>query len=937
MAVFKCKMCGGTLDISENQSIAKCKFCGATQTLPRLDSDRRINLYDRANHFRRNNDFDKAMAIYENILNEDLTDAEAYWSLVLCNYGIEYVEDPATKRHIPTVNRAQFTSVFDDENYKSAIANADEKQKEIYESEAAEINEIQKKILAIAQNEEPFDVFICYKETDANGRRTRDSVDATDLYYQLKNEGFKVFFAKITLEDKLGVEYEPYIFAALNSAKVMVVLGSKQEYFNAVWVKNEWSRYLALVKKAGGKKMLIPAYRDMDPYDLPDEFSHLQAQDMSKLGFMQDLVRGIKKILGENKSASNAKMPQGSVENIVPMLKRAFLFIEDENWQQADEYLEKVLDIDPENGEAYLGKLMIEYRISRKADIASAGRALKKSRYFEKVARFGDDAAKKLLENIQDTCDDSAEGNGDIPIVSPYKERSAEEIAREFSINKSGVLTKYKGSDSTVYIPESVKAIGNEAFINFRDITTIVIPNSVTSIGAGAFKGCIKLKSINIPNGVAEVGSDAFDWCKSLKRILFPSSVVTIGRDIFVGCDSLESIAVEKNNPIYYSVDNCIIETASKTIVAGCKTSVFPNDGSVERIGDGAFCGCNGLTEVVLPDSIKYVGKNAFSCCKNLTSFTLSRSFIDREIKMNFCIIDSSAFDGSENLCTIVIPDGVSTIGSSTFNCFRWEYYDSSDKYNYRNGNIYSAWPKSVTSIIIPESVTEIGIDLFGYFENTIETLTIPKNVAHIDKGALPTKIGNIIVDKNNTAYHSAGNCLIETASKTLIRGLKNSVIPDDGSVTSIGDDAFHGVEISDIHIPSSVTSIGRYAFAYSNLQAVKIPESVAYLGEMAFCGCRSLKSVEIASGLKTLALSAFGDCQSLTDVNIALGLESIGETAFGNCICITEIILPKSVKNISKNAFRGCKKLQKATIPFMCKYDKNAFDSQCKISKKLF
>ena len=166
MSVFRCKMCGGTLEIQPNATIAECEYCGTQQTLPRLDDERKVNLYDRASHFRRNNDFDKAMAIYENILNEDSTDAEAYWSIVLCRYGIEYVEDPATRRRVPTVNRAQFTSVFDDEDYKSAIANADEYQREIYESEANAINEIQKGFLAISHKEEPFDVFICYKETD---------------------------------------------------------------------------------------------------------------------------------------------------------------------------------------------------------------------------------------------------------------------------------------------------------------------------------------------------------------------------------------------------------------------------------------------------------------------------------------------------------------------------------------------------------------------------------------------------------------------------------------------------------------------------------------------------------------------------------------------------------------------------------------------------
>ena len=91
-----------------------------------------------------------------------------------------------------------------------------------------------------------------------------------------------MFFSKITLEGKLGTAYEPYIFAAINSAKVMVVIGSKSEYFNAVWVKNEWSRYLSLIKN-GANKILIPAYRDMDPYDLPEEFSHLQAHGKAAL------------------------------------------------------------------------------------------------------------------------------------------------------------------------------------------------------------------------------------------------------------------------------------------------------------------------------------------------------------------------------------------------------------------------------------------------------------------------------------------------------------------------------------------------------------------------------------------------------------------------------------------------------------------------------
>lgn len=393
-------MCGGALEINENTTVVTCEYCGTQQTLPKLDDDRRANMYDRANHFRRNNEFDKAMGIYEQILNEDNTDAEAYWSLILCRFGIEYVEDPSTHKRIPTVNRAQFTSIFDDDNYKSALQYADSLQRTIYEKEAKEINKIQKGILAISQKEEPFDVFVCYKESDDSGRRTRDSVLAQELYYQLKQEGFKVFFSRITLEDKLGSAYEPYIFAALNSAKVMVVLGTKPEYFNAVWVKNEWSRYLSLIK-SGEKKMLIPAYKDMDPYDLPQEFSHLQAQDMSKLGFMQDLIRGIKKIVQADVPKTTVvkeTVVTGGSTNAAPLLKRAFMFLEDGDWESADEYCEKVLDIDPENAEAYLGKLMAELRVRRKSDLKALLTPFDDKANYEKAIRFG---SKALVDELK--------------------------------------------------------------------------------------------------------------------------------------------------------------------------------------------------------------------------------------------------------------------------------------------------------------------------------------------------------------------------------------------------------------------------------------------------------------------------------------------------------------------------------------------------------
>ena len=406
MTDFTCKMCGGRLKIAIGATVTECEYCGTPQTLPKFNDEKRLNQFARANHFLRNREYDKAMGIYETILNEDDTDAEAYWALVLCRYGIEYVDDPGSHRRIPTVNRVQYTSVFDDDNYKSALKYADDLQRQIYEDEAKVINNIQKKFLTISENEDPFDVFISFKDKDENGKRTHDSVLAQDLYYQLTQEGFKVFFSRITLEDKLGEAYEPYIFAALNSAKVMVVVGSKPEYFNAVWVKNEWSRFLSLMKQ-GQKKHLIPAYKDMDPYDLPDEFSCLQAQDMTKLGFMQDLLRGIRKLTGADEPKPTPVMKETVIiqgnsgvggadaigpiaTNSAPLLKRAFLFLEDGNWNDARAYCEKVLDIDPECAMAYVGKLMAELGVKKQDDLKNCKEPFDNRDNFKKAIRFAD-------------------------------------------------------------------------------------------------------------------------------------------------------------------------------------------------------------------------------------------------------------------------------------------------------------------------------------------------------------------------------------------------------------------------------------------------------------------------------------------------------------------------------------------------------------------
>lgn len=460
--IIKCKMCGGDIDFIPGATYGTCEYCGSTSTIPQAEDENKLNRYNRANHFRRQCEFDKAVAAYEKILEQDDTDAEAHWGAVISRFGIEYVEDPATHQRIPTCHRVQVASILTDEDYLAAVENApDEESRRIYQEEAARIAEIQKGILVISANEKPYDVFICYKETDENGQRTRDSQWAQDVYYGLTEQGLKVFFSRITLEDKLGQQYEPYIFAPLNSAKVMVVIGSRPEYFNAVWVKNEWSRYLSLMKH-DHKRLLIPCYRDMDPYDLPEELSMLQSQDMSKIGFMQDLLRGVQKVMQQPTSAPQVvRVETATVETNAPgvtsLLKRAALFLEDGDTASAREYYDRVLDIDPECAEAYMGKVCAETGCRKESDLGALNYCVDMRGDWQKAVRFASAGQKQKYEGymasvrarVEEHCHELAIDCACAVAVGRGSRAKMDEALKSYRAN---CLTE--GSESTDYSAE---------------------------------------------------------------------------------------------------------------------------------------------------------------------------------------------------------------------------------------------------------------------------------------------------------------------------------------------------------------------------------------------------------------------------------------------------------------------------------------------------
>lgn len=434
-----------------------------------------------------------------------------------------------------------------------------------------------------------------------------------------------------------------------------------------------------------------------------------------------------------------------------------------------------------------------------------------------------------------------------------------------------------------------------------NDILSVEIGDGITTIASCAFYNCRNITSVVIPEGVTTIGDSAFSACDNLKEIYIPSTVTRIGTRTFSLNIGLEKITVSENNPVFHSDGNCIIETATKTLLTGCNTSVIPTDGSVTAIGDWAFSGCKKLSSIVIPDCIASIGENPFVFCDNLSTVIFGEgttTYYNRDLN---CFISTN-----ESKLIAICKNGVIPTDGSVASI----------------GERALSYVPDLPSINIPSAIAQIDAGAFS--GSSFEKVFFLSPDVIIDDGADIPASTVIYGDAGSTAESYAqahGN----TFAKVLYSGSANTI------EWRIYDDR--------VMLLSGTGSTGKYnnskrpwAEYEDSFSDVVVGEGITELGDRTFYAYKKvLKSITLPNTLEYIGASVFSDCTALTEIKLPnTSLTGIGNSAFGGCTGIKHFHIPSSVHytpdinaiqyNIT-NSFSGCMGIESITVDWMNTY----------------
>lgn len=622
MSSLKCSNCGGSLNFLNNEYGYICDSCGCHKDIGGVSNDD-ADLINLANAKRIDDyKFDDALNLCNQVLDKDPKNQEANWCALLAEYQVIYLQNDEQK-YVPSFLNPEANGPMSQSRY---YANLNHK----YRREADAIEEMRLQVIEEAKTMPDYDVFISYKQHDKDNNETSESDWAHQLYKTLikshNGKTLRVFLDKESLS-KSNAGWEPHIYSALRSAKVLVLLGSSYENMYSTWVKNEWKRFITYKKPI----IVIGQGSKVDPAKLENALRAGQMIEVEDKSWLQKTQKRVWDAVNKNK-------------DVPTLLYEAECLIRQKKFKQAKKSYETVCRIDPKNAQAYWGLLRCRLKAFDDYDIVKSNKKLDRIDEFNNALKYAEGEDKERFERVQriqlnanvKRHLDKAEfprTNRNAWLQWSKPRRIAKIIAIVAVVLMIAAFGVYSGFAITQPLSYTVK--GNEAvldgttiYFNFvvDDLEVNKYKNYyVTAIADGTFNES-NLKTVSIGEHVSEIGKNAFKNSKQLTTVKIAGDAVTIGDYAFKGCISLKSVTIGK----LYNVEN------------NKERSAVSNS-----FGDEVFANCTSLESLTV-SNCSYVGSNVFAGCKKLTTLVLDLS--------DNSVVESDAFDKLGNNVTVKLP-----------------------------------------------------------------------------------------------------------------------------------------------------------------------------------------------------------------------------------------------------------------------------------------
>ncbi len=970
MQRYTCKVCGEQLeDLVDGFYV--CKYCGSRWKVEAEANTPQAVKSEGAWEALRSGDFERAEERFDEAIAADKNDHEAYWGRALAGASIVYVNDLNENKKVPTCNNISEQSFADGSFVQKAIQLAPADIAAFYKQQAAYIDKVRTEWLQKASKEPAYDVFISYKDSDREHgiERTQDSVDAQELYTELIQRGYKVFYSRISLRDKVAEQYEPYIYNAIKTAKVMIVFAEKTEYVTATWVKNEWSRFKTRIeKKEKHPNSLVVVYKGLNPGELPLVLKSRQCLNMGDISFLTTLLKHVEKVVGASKQVQGvekieiqggkiAKKQTEISQNQIKTRdvgggtlvetslddKQTFslvqTYLSTGDYAHAKSLLDDLLFNNPNDGEFLLASFLIEKRCADFAEL------LKKLDTFtdadfatlENVLNCSKKSnAEKLLDKLYASANDADDAHAEkiLKLVLPFNCKKRQKYIDD-AFDKCTASDKYnsfklllstldnKDVDKYIqynldfaYIKASTKC-SPERMEHKIECADAVLAVDEGNVSAYRYKVCGLIKQDKPVKDVVDVfekllsysDDTTHDFLELLGELTQPS-------DYFKELKMLERQDELVAHSLY------VLNTGSMLYAnLGSYTHTVELVKQLIRYYPGEMSDTRIIAPLVRFADVHRLKKNfadadyfyklALTYCKNEPRIYLGISLV----QVKATDLDHLGEAAPKLLSVPEFDKFLALIDADN----RRKIIDSVKKQAAEYEKEHQAAIEREAAEkqrLLAEKRQKEAAAAAAAKQAALEREMAAEEARKLRR----TKRIMLIVVLAIVAFLVYATVKSELMNHDVVNGVgytENTV----GGMTVLGyDEDTWFIKKANVVLPSEydgkpVTTINRSAFADSErLTSIVISDSVTKIGDRAFANCTNLQSVTLGSGVVEIGGSAFEGCTSLKEIVLPASVTEIGTSAFDGCTSLTSITVNSNV-TLGSQVFYGCDNLHTLVI----------------------